>query len=70
MVSVLIVTWNSARLLDACFASIDRQDYRNLEVIIIDNSSTDGTSITRKMQGLPPDRTRQCAWHTAIGCSV
>jgi GT2 family glycosyltransferase len=43
MVSVLIVTWNSARLLDACFASIDRQDYRNLEVIIIDNSSTDGT---------------------------
>lgn len=43
MVSVLIVTWNSARFLEACFASIDRQDYGDLEAIIIDNASTDGT---------------------------
>lgn len=43
MVSVLIVTWNSARFLDACFASLDRQDYRDLEVIIVDNASDDET---------------------------
>jgi GT2 family glycosyltransferase len=43
MVSVTIVTWNSAQYLDECFASIDRQDYRELEVIIVDNASTDGT---------------------------
>jgi GT2 family glycosyltransferase len=43
MVSVLIVTWNSARFLDACFASLDRQDYRDLEIIIVDNASSDGT---------------------------
>ena len=43
MVSVTIVTWNSAQYLDACFASIEQQDYRELEVIIVDNASTDGT---------------------------
>jgi GT2 family glycosyltransferase len=43
MVSVLIVTWNSAQYVPPCFASLDRQDYRDLEVIVIDNASTDGT---------------------------
>ncbi|MGC2112074.1 MAG: glycosyltransferase [Candidatus Korobacteraceae bacterium] len=44
MVSVTIVTWNSERYLDECFAALDRQDYRNLEVIIVDNASEDETS--------------------------
>ena len=43
MVSVLLVTWNSAAYLDECFASLDRQDYRDLEVIVVDNASTDAT---------------------------
>jgi GT2 family glycosyltransferase len=43
MVSVLIVTWNSAQYLEACFASIDRQEFRDLEVIVVDNASTDAT---------------------------
>ena len=43
MVSVLIVTWNSAQYLHECLASIDSQEYRDLEVVIIDNASTDGT---------------------------
>jgi len=43
MVSVLLVTWNSASCLDECFASLDRQDYRDLEVIVVDNASTDAT---------------------------
>jgi GT2 family glycosyltransferase len=43
MVSVLIVTWNSATYLDQCLASLDRQEYRDLEIIVIDNASTDST---------------------------
>jgi GT2 family glycosyltransferase len=43
MVSALIVTWNSARFLDACFAALDRQSYPDLEVIVIDNASSDAT---------------------------
>ena len=43
MVSITIVTWNSARHLRDCLASVERQDYRDIEVIILDNASTDGT---------------------------
>src|SRR5208337_2588691 len=43
MVSVAIVTWNSVQFLEECFASIERQDYREIEVIIVDNASIDGT---------------------------
>jgi GT2 family glycosyltransferase len=43
MVSVTIVTWNSAQYLAECFASLERQDYRELEVIIVDNDSSDDT---------------------------
>ena len=43
MVSVTIVTWNSAQYLDECFAALSSQDYRDLEVVIVDNASEDGT---------------------------
>jgi GT2 family glycosyltransferase len=43
MVSVLIATWNSAQYLDECLASIEQQEYGEIEVIIVDNASTDGT---------------------------
>jgi GT2 family glycosyltransferase len=43
MVSVLIVTWNSVQYLGECFASLAEQDCRELEVVIVDNSSSDGT---------------------------
>ena len=43
MVSITIVTWNSAQYLGECFASIERQDCRDIQVIIVDNASTDGT---------------------------
>jgi GT2 family glycosyltransferase len=43
MVSVLIVTWNSAEYLEQCFVSIDRQQYGDVEVVVVDNASTDTT---------------------------
>ncbi len=43
MVSVTIVTWNSAKFLDECFTALSWQDYRQIEVIIVDNASEDGT---------------------------
>jgi len=43
MVSVLIVTWNSAQFLQRCFASIERQDHSGLDVVVVDNASTDAT---------------------------
>ena len=43
MVSVTIVTWNSEKYLRECFAALAAQDYRDLEVTIVDNASEDGT---------------------------
>ncbi|MGA8875313.1 MAG: glycosyltransferase [Candidatus Korobacteraceae bacterium] len=43
MVSVTIVTWNSEKYLRECFAALAAQDFRDFEVIIVDNASEDGT---------------------------
>jgi len=43
LVSVLIVTFNSAGDLPACLQSVEQQDYTPLEVIIVDNASADDT---------------------------
>jgi GT2 family glycosyltransferase len=43
LVSVVIVTWNAAALLRDCLASVEAQSYPLLEVIVVDNGSTDGT---------------------------
>src|SRR5215472_9508374 len=41
--SVVIPTWNGAELLEGALASLRRQTYRDFEVIVADNGSTDGT---------------------------
>jgi GT2 family glycosyltransferase len=43
LVSVQIVTWNSARVIGACLATLARQTERNFEVVIVDNASADAT---------------------------
>src|ERR1700732_4429333 len=43
MVSVLITTYNSARFLKTCLESLFQQVYKPLEVIVVDNASSDGT---------------------------
>lgn len=41
-VSIIIVTWNSARLLPRCLDSLAQQSFRDFEVVIVDNGSSDG----------------------------
>ncbi len=43
LVSVTLVTYNSGRFIRRCLESVLDQRYPELEVIIIDNASTDGT---------------------------
>jgi hypothetical protein len=44
LVSVVIVSYNSLAWLPACLASLRLQTYRPLEIIAIDNASTDGSA--------------------------
>jgi len=43
LISVVIPTFNMAEFLPSCLSTIMKQDYPNLEVIIIDGLSTDST---------------------------
>ena len=43
LVSVTVVTYNSGRFIKRCLESVLEQKYGKLEVVIIDNASTDGT---------------------------
>jgi teichuronic acid biosynthesis glycosyltransferase TuaG len=44
LVSIIIPTWNRATVLDKAIESCLSQTYQNLEVIICDDGSTDGTA--------------------------
>jgi GT2 family glycosyltransferase len=53
-VSILIIAWNSGAHLAHCLASLCAQTYKDFEIIIVDNGSTDGSllDIERKYTGL------------------
>lgn len=50
LVSVGIVTWNSARDLPNCLTALAKQDYPCIEVVVVDNASADDSlNIVREM---------------------
>jgi len=43
IVSVLILNYNGKKLLEVCLPSLYNQDYKNIELIVIDNNSNDNS---------------------------
>ncbi len=43
-ISIQIVTWNSAEVIDACLESLSAQSSPELEVIVVDNASSDDSA--------------------------
>jgi GT2 family glycosyltransferase len=44
LVSAVVVNWNGGRMLEDCLASLFAQTWPALEVIVVDNGSTDGSA--------------------------
>ncbi|MBN1234722.1 MAG: glycosyltransferase family 2 protein [Methanotrichaceae archaeon] len=43
MISIVVLNYNGQRYLNSCLASLAAQTYRDFEVIVVDNDSTDGS---------------------------
>lgn len=43
LVSVVVLNWNGLKVVENCFNSLLQQDYTNMEIIMPDNGSTDGS---------------------------
>ncbi len=43
LVSVIVVNWNGKEHLEDCFASLKKQTYASLELLLVDNASVDGS---------------------------
>jgi GT2 family glycosyltransferase len=52
-VTAVVVTWDHAADVPACLAALDAQDHDRLEVVVVDNGSTDGTlaAVARHLAG-------------------
>ncbi len=42
--TVIVLTWNGKRFLPGCLDSLGSQTYRDFEVVLVDNGSTDGSA--------------------------
>lgn len=64
LVSIVIPTKNSEEFLEDCLKSIKKQTYKNIEIIVVDNNSTDKTKkiaqrYTKSVFNKSPERSAQ-----------
>ena len=64
LVSVVITTRNEENNIGNCLLSVKSQTYKNIEIIVIDNNSTDQTKqianiYTNKISNVGPERAQQ-----------
>ena len=42
-VSIIVLNWNGKQYLETCLSSLERQTYKSIEIILVDNGSIDGS---------------------------
>ena len=73
LVSVLIPTYNSGSTIEKCVESVKAQTYQNIEIIVIDNYSSDGTKRIAESLGVKtltkgPERSAQMNY--GVSCAI
>lgn len=43
LISIIIVNWNSGKYIEQCFEAVFAQTFKNFEIILVDNGSTDNS---------------------------
>ena len=43
LISIIVPIYNIQQYLDKCISSITAQTYKNLEIVLVDDGSTDGS---------------------------
>jgi GT2 family glycosyltransferase len=59
LVSLIVLNWNGAALLKECIDSLKKLDYKNIEIIVVDNASTDESpDVLASIKGITVIRNR------------
>jgi glycosyltransferase involved in cell wall biosynthesis len=64
LISVIVTTYNNTATLEACLVSIANQSYASVELLVVDNNSTDNTkqialAYTKNVYNKGPERSAQ-----------
>lgn len=68
LVSVVIINFNSDKFIWRCLEALEKQTYKNLEIFVVDNASTDGSS--ERLQSIDNDNFNYYKFETNVGSSV
>ena len=66
LVSVIVPVYNVKSYLQECFDSICRQSHQNIEIILVDDGSTDGSSELCDVLASKDSRTMFCIKKTVV----